>query len=179
LVQLNWKMAAMAATGATALVGWVAAPPRVATTVAARPQRSLVTAPPAVRVVRAPAVPETRPARRTVSPQRNPFRFPDPAPARRSIAAVIPGAVAPVAERTPVPYYLSGVAKGSVARDTDGQDQAVWTAVLGGGPTGVVLARVGDVVDGRYRVSRLDGESMTLVDQQDGHESTLTLGRRP
>jgi hypothetical protein len=105
-------------------------------------------------------------------PGRNLFRFaPKPAPrASPAVAPVIPPplvAQAP-AGPPPLPMRLAGV-----AADVDGSDM-VRTAILSTF-SGVVLARVGDEVMGRFRVTAIDEQSVQLETIADGTPVTLRL----
>ena len=72
-------------------------------------------------------------------------------------------------EPPPFPYRLSGVASDVV----DGQ--AVRTAVLSGGASGLVLVVAGDIVGDIYRVGRIDETAVELTDSRDGRLVRLTF----
>ena len=174
MLQLNWKAAATVVTGATALAGWLAtpvAPAREAanTTAARRP------APDAVSL-------EQEAARRAArikataafeAPSRNPFRFPAVAPtSRASVAEPAALASAPVVPAVPVfPFRLAGTASDAATGTT------IRTAVLSSESLGLVLAGVGDVVGGNYRIAGIDDGGVDVVDVRDGRTIRLSLGR--
>jgi hypothetical protein len=102
-------------------------------------------------------------------PERNLFRFaerPAPSPATTPAAGVTPVVEPFVAP--PLPLKLTGV-----AADREGEG-ATRTAVLGT-PDGVVLAREGDTVLERYRVTKIEEEAVELVTIADGVAVRLTL----
>ena len=53
--------------------------------------------------------------------------------------------------------------------------QAVRTAVLSGGASGLVLAMAGDMVGDIYRVDRIDEAAVELTDSRDGRVVRLTF----
>jgi hypothetical protein len=174
VLQLNWKAAATVATGATALAGWLATPPpppreAARTTTAQRP------APDALSLEHE----ATRLAARIKAtaayeqPSRNPFRFPVVAPTPRAAVAE-PAAVTstPVVPAAPVfPFRLAGTASDTATGAT------IWTAVLSSETFGLVLAGVGDVVAGNYRIDGIDDGGVDVVDVRDGRTIRLSLGR--
>ena len=174
MLQLNWKAAATVVTGATALAGWLAtpsAPAREVTRSSASARRELVTT--SLQAEASKLAARLRPASAYAEPHRNPFRFPPAAPARRAAAAVVsaPAAVAVPPPAPVFPFRLTGMA-------TDGSTGTiVRTAVLSGGASGLVLAKVGDVVGGVYRVERIDEDALDLVDVRDNRTIRLTLVR--
>jgi len=106
-------------------------------------------------------------------PGRNLFRFvPKRAPqAASSAAAAIPAlpAFEPAAP-APLPMRLAGI-----AADQDGT-VIVRTAILSTF-SGVILARAGDEVLGRFRVKAVEEDAVELVTLADGTEITLTLAK--
>ena len=102
------------------------------------------------------------------APTRNPFRFGSPAPSLVPVDAEPAGAVTfePPAPR----LTLIGVATDRVG------DVVERTAILST-DSGVLLARPGDAVVGRYRVDRVDEEAVELVGVDDGLR--LRLAFRP
>lgn len=101
-------------------------------------------------------------------PSRNPFRFgarpvaPAPAPAPIEVVASAPVVVA----ASPA-FSLAGIA-------TDEVDGApVRTAILSG-PSGIVLARVGDAVSG-YRVEAVEADAVALAPPGGGAPVRLSL----
>jgi hypothetical protein len=102
-------------------------------------------------------------------PGRNLFRFSGRRGAQVAAAAApVEAAPVPAAEVAPPPppVKLSGIAA----------DADVRTAILST-PGGIVLARVGDDVIGRYRVSAIDDAGVDLVTIADGVSFRLTLAR--
>lgn len=173
MLQGNWKAAATVVTGATALAGWLASPPEPATT---RVARSAAPAPSAVSTsIEEQATRLGDRLRSTAGfapPQRNPFRFEPVAPPPRPQAATAAPAAAEAAQPVvpePFPFRLSGT-----ARD-DGPEATVWTAILAGGTSGLVLARVGDTVGGVYRVEAVTDTTADLVNLRDNQSTRLTL----
>jgi hypothetical protein len=105
-------------------------------------------------------------------PGRNLFRF-APKPAARPTAPAIPEAPAPQIPALPttpppLPMRLAGVAV-----DHNG-DATVRTAILSTF-SGVVLARPGDEVLDRFRVTSVEEEAVDLVTLADGTPVRLTL----
>jgi hypothetical protein len=105
-------------------------------------------------------------------PGRNLFRF-APKPAATPAAAASPepsvaAVPAPPAAAPPLPMRLAGVAV-----DQNG-DTTVRTAILSTF-SGVVLARPGDDVLERFRVTAVEDEAVTLVTLADGTPVRLTL----
>lgn len=175
MLQLNWKAAATVATGATALVGWLASPSEPAARGAAR---SKATAPAAVTsTIEEQATRlshRLRPAAAFDEPRRNPFRYQSPTTTTRPTAAA--AAQAPAVSEAPQPvapapfaFRLSGTARDGAS------DDAVWTAILAGGTSGLVLAKVGDTVGNVYRVESVTDTTADLVDVRDGRTTRLTL----
>lgn len=105
-------------------------------------------------------------------PSRNPFRFGAPAGVPKDEELVAPPAadvVAPAVARAPF-LTLAGIA-------TDlAEDETVRTAIISA-PSGIVLAGVGDVVTGGYRVQTIGIDSVQLAG--DGDDAILTLLLRP
>ena len=102
-------------------------------------------------------------------PGRNLFRFSnrrEAAPSAVAAPVVLPAAPLEPLAPAPPPMKLSGVAT----------DADVRTAVFST-PGGVVLARAGDEVLGRYRVSTIDETSVEIVTIADGVSFRLTLAR--
>lgn len=175
MLHLNWKAAATVATGATALVGWLASPSEPAARQAAP---SLA----ATRLADTTPIEEQarrlgnrlRPAVTFDQPQRNPFRYQTVALPRR-LAAIAPAAVPAAAQAAqqaapePFPFRLSGTAR-------DGASGApVWIAILAGGTSGVVLAKVGDAIGGVYKIESVTDATADLLDLRDGRMIRLTL----
>ena len=175
MLQSHWKGAVTVVTGATALAGWLATPPAPAreparTTKASRPAPATVSLEhEAARLaarIRATAAYE--------EPNRNPFRFPAVAPVRRTAApeAEAASAAAPVVPAAPVfPFRLTGMASDAATGTT------VRTAVLSSNTLGLVLAAVGDVVAGSYRIEQIDDDGVDVVDTRDGRVIRLPLAR--
>ncbi|HEY6363005.1 MAG TPA: hypothetical protein VIX63_17990 [Vicinamibacterales bacterium] len=105
-------------------------------------------------------------------PGRNLFRFaPKPAPQSTPAPAVeIPSL--PVVEQPPAPPPLPMRLAG-VATDQNG-DETTRTAILSTF-SGVILARPGDEVLGRFRVTAIEEEAVELVTIPDGTPVRLTL----
>ena len=174
MLQLNWKAAATVVTGATALAGWLATPATPAreasrTTTAQRP------APDAVSLEHEAARLAAR-IKATAAyeqPSRNPFRFPAVAPTSRvAVAEPAAAASAPVVPAVPVfPFRLAGTASDAATGTT------IRTAVLSSESLGLVLAGVGDVVAGDYRIDGIDDGGVNVVDVRDGRTIRLSLGR--
>jgi hypothetical protein len=175
VLHVNWKAAATVATGATALAGWLVSPSQPATHRAApssastRPLDTSSVAEQARRLAN-----RIRPAVAYDQPQRNPFRYQPVAPPPRRLTATAPAAAsatvpaAPVAP-APFPFRLSGTAR-------DGTSEApVWTAILAGGTSGLVLAGVGETVGGVYKIESVTDTTADLVDVRDGRTTRLTL----
>ena len=106
-------------------------------------------------------------------PGRNLFRFAPPKPQARSGASTITEAPLPLAPQSatappPLPMRLAGVAV-----DQNG-DATVRTAILSTF-SGVVLARPGDEVLDRFRVTAVEEEAVDLVTLADGTPVRLTL----
>ena len=106
-------------------------------------------------------------------PGRNLFRFAPPKAAARSTAPAIPDAPLPTvpdlpSAPPPLPMRLAGVAV-----DQHG-DATVRTAILSTF-SGVVLARPGDEVLDRFRVTAVEEEAVDLVTLADGTPVRLTL----
>jgi hypothetical protein len=105
-------------------------------------------------------------------PDRNLFRFGErraARPARVQPIALPPAPSQPVAPPPP-PLRLAGIAE-----DQDGTAM-VRTAILST-PSGVVLAKVGDEVLGRFRLSKIDEDAAELVELSDGTLVRLALKR--
>ena len=60
------------------------------------------------------------------------------------------------------PFRLTGTASDAATGTT------VRTAVLSSNTLGLVLAAVGDVVAGSYRIERIDDDGVDVVDMRDG-----------
>ena len=176
MLHVNWKAAATVATGATALVGWLASPSEPA---ARRAAPSLA----ATRPADTTSIEEQarrlgnrlRPAVTFDQPQRNPFRYQRAAPPPRRLAATAPAAALATAQAAqqaapePFPFRLSGTARDGAA------EAPVWTAILAGGTSGLVLAGVGETVGGVYRIESVTDTTADLLDQRDGRTIRLTL----
>lgn len=166
-------MAATVATGATALAGWLSSPSEPAAQQAVRSRAARPVA--AATSIEEQATRLGNRLRSTVSfnpPQRNPFRYqpeaPPPRPTETATALTTAEAAQPAAAE-PFPFRLSGTAR-------DGAPEApVWTAILAGGTSGVVLARVGDTVGNAYRLESVTDTTADLVDLRDGRTIQLTL----
>lgn len=174
MLQLNWKAAATVATGATALAGWLATPPAPAreTTRAAAPRPGPATVSLEHEAARLAA--RIRATAAFEQPSRNPFRFPAVDPIRRTAAAeaLAASASAPVVPAEPVfPFRLTGTASDASSGTT------IRTAVLSSSTLGLVLAGVGEVVAGNYRIERIDDDGVDVVDVRDGRVIRLPLGR--
>jgi hypothetical protein len=168
LVMTRTRMAARIAGGGL-LVAWLAAAASVPL-----PQAPAAPAPAPVRDFAAIEI-QTRELRtRVESPSRpnpssrNPFRFaarrpavPVRAPARSTAAPAAPSGVAQLA--------LVGIAEQETGNG------AVRTAVISS-PDGLFLAREGEPVTARYRVTRIGAEAVELGDTTTG--GTIRLGLR-
>jgi hypothetical protein len=176
---MTWK-STVVLSGAGVLATWMAAaPPLPSGSVPAAP------APGAGRVSSVAADVEeeasklgTRLRQNTAyaEPSRNPFRFSSRRASERTEApqpAVPPPLSAPVASEPPLAPlpFLAGVATDVVG----GTEQR--TAILSVPGAGVVLAREGDEVSGRYRVNRVEAEAVELVRLDNG--SLVRLGLKP
>jgi hypothetical protein len=175
VLQLNWKAAATVVTGATALAGWLATPPapaRETTRAAAAPRSAPATVSLEHEAARLAA--RIRATATFEQPSRNPFRFPAVAPIQRAAAveALAASPSAPVVPAEPVfPFRLTGTASDASS------GTAIRTAVLSGSTLGLVLAGVGEVVAGNYRIERIDDDGVDVVDVRDGRVIRLPLGR--
>lgn len=167
---MNWKSTA-AGTAATALVAWLAAP-------ASTPVGSVATpTPTAGRAL--PDLPNldveaTRLATQrdvlaaaTTTSSRDPFRF-AARPAPRVRPAPIAVEPAPAVRRS-MQMRLAGIASDVVSGATE--RTAIFT-----GPSGVVFARRGDVVDG-FRVEDITDRDVSLVSLDDDHVERVPLDR--
>jgi hypothetical protein len=100
-------------------------------------------------------------------PQRNLFRFSEPvAPRQAPVAAAPPPVTVADPEPAPLPPAIRLTA---IAVDAD-----VRTAVLST-PAGVVLAREGDDVLGRFRLAKVEEDAVEVVTISDGVTTRLTL----
>jgi len=172
VLHVNWKAAATVATGATALVGWLASPSEPAarraapSSAATRPLDTTSVAEQARRLGN-----RLRPTVAFAQPRRNPFRYQPVAPPPRRPAVTDPAA-SPATEQPapePFPFRLSGTARDGAA------DAPVWTAILAGGTSGLVLAKVGETVGGVYKIESVTDTTADLVDVRDGRTTRLTL----
>ena len=78
----------------------------------------------------------------------------------------------PVVPAAPVfPFRLTGMASDAATGTT------VRTAVLSSNTLGLVLAAVGDVVAGSYRIEQIDDDGVDVVDTRDGRVIRLPLAR--
>lgn len=81
-------------------------------------------------------------------------------------------ASAPVVPAVPVfPFRLAGTASDAAT------GTMIRTAVLSSDTLGLVLAGVGDVVAGNYRIDGIDDGGVNVVDVRDGRAIRLSLGR--
>lgn len=108
-------------------------------------------------------------------PVRNPFAFrgletPAPAPSLRRLEAAVFGPPAPAVVEPPL--ALIGVAEESRAQGP------VRTAMFAAGADELIVAGVGDVVLGRYRVVRVSLDGVDLADVATGALRTLPLSDR-
>jgi hypothetical protein len=171
VVQMNWKSTA-AGTAATALVAWLAAP--------ASPPAGSVATPPAAPSRELPELPNldveaTRLAAQrellvaaTAPASRDPFRFSArPAPRVRPAPAVVEAPALVV--RRSLSVRLAGIA-------TDVVSGAPERTAIFTGQAGVVLAKVGDVVDG-FRVTDVTDRDVSLVSLDDQHVERVPLPR--
>ena len=104
-------------------------------------------------------------------PGRNLFRFSPKRAPRATSSEVVAIPPLPALERTsppPLPMRLAGI-----AADQDGTE-IVRTAILSTF-SGVILARPGDDVLGRFRVTAVEDEAVELVTLSDGTTIRLTL----
>jgi hypothetical protein len=69
------------------------------------------------------------------------------------------------------PFRLTGMASDAATGTT------VRTAVLSSNTLGLVLAAVGDVVAGSYRIEQIDDDGVDVVDTRDGRVIRLPLAR--
>ena len=69
------------------------------------------------------------------------------------------------------PFRLAGTASDGATGTT------IRTAVLSSDTLGLVLAGVGDVVAGNYRIASIDDGGVDVVDVRDGRTIRLSLGR--
>lgn len=159
---MDWKTTAVM-SGFGIVATWMASAPLVPP----RAPVGSVPVPPTTQVVASPIEQEAaRLARgldlqaRPGPPSRNPFRFgvATPAPTVAPAASVVPAAAAaPTAAAHAVPSLsLAGIAEDVV------EGTIVRTAILSG-PSGIVLARVGDVVTEGYRVSSIEAGAVELA----------------
>jgi hypothetical protein len=173
----NWKWKA-AATGATALAGWLASPPLQTAAPRARGASNAVQVQAAIQTSVVTDVEEQgrrlsarlAPMTASARPSRNPFRFGARPVARHAAAAAAPVAVAapPVNVPVPFPLRLSGIAVDIV----EGVEKR--TAIISH-PAGLELARDGESAAPGYRVVTV-GESFAEVERlSDGARETLTL----
>jgi hypothetical protein len=176
VVLSNWRTAATLATGATALAGWLSSPSPSAPA-AQRVVRSAAPKPvAAATTIEEQATRLGNRLRSTVSfnpPQRNPFRYQPVAPPPRAVdaatAVVTAAEAARPAAAEPFPFRLSGTAR-------DGAPETpVWTAILAGGASGLVLAKVGETVGSVYKIESVTDTTADLVDLRDGRTIQLTL----
>jgi hypothetical protein len=175
----NWKWS-LAATGATAMAGWLATPP-VETGGAGRADSSAVTAQSEVGPAAVAEIQEqarrlsTRLAPRPIgpTPERNPFQFGARPAARRAPAVTARPAEPPppqVEVPAPFPLQLTGIAVDTI----DGVETR--TAIISG-PSGLELAKVGDAAAPGYRVVTV-GDSFAEVERlSDGTRERLVLAR--
>ena len=81
-------------------------------------------------------------------------------------------ASAPVVPAVPVfPFRLAGTASDAAS------GTMIRTAVLSSDTLGLVLAGVGDVIAGNYRIDAIDDGGVNVVDVRDGRAIRLSLGR--
>jgi hypothetical protein len=174
----NWKWS-LAATGATAMAGWLASPP-VEPAASARGGSAVVAsqsdiAPAAVAEIQEQARRlSTRLAPKPLSPSptRNPFQFgARPVTRRAPDVAARPAVVPPPVEvPMPFPLQLTGIAVDTV----NGVETR--TAIISG-PGGLELARAGDAAGPGYRVVTV-GETFAEVERlSDGTRERLVLAR--
>lgn len=171
---MTWKSYVLTGTGLVATLFAAAQPSRMPANVAPEQPRE------AVSVVAAASDIEEQAAHLQArlqqeplyrEPARNLFRFSERRELSRRIAAAaiqeMPEVSLPEASAPP-PVKLSGIAE-------DGEGAAmVRTAVLST-PAGVVLAREGDEVLGRFRVSRIDADAVILTSVPDGTSLRLSF----
>ena len=172
----NWKWS-LAATGATAMAGWLASPPLEPAGPAAR--RAAVVAASQSDVGPAAVAEIQEQARRLTSrlaprpagaaPARNPFQFGAHLAVRRAPAVTAPVAAPPPLDApAPFPLHLTGIAMDTI----DGVDTR--TAIISG-PAGMELAKAGEPAAPGYRVVTV-GESFAEVERlSDGVRERLTL----
>jgi hypothetical protein len=171
----SWKWS-LAATGATAMAGWLASPPLehaapTARAAAVAASQSDV-GPAAVAEIQEQArrlSSRLAPRPTGAAPARNPFQFGMRPVARRATAVTAP-AVAPAVVDVPAPFplRLSGIAVDTI----DGVDTR--TAIISG-PAGLELAKAGESAAPGYRVVTV-GESFAEVERlSDGARERLTL----
>ena len=173
----NWKWS-LAATGATAMAGWLASPPLEPA--GATPRRGAAieasqsdVGPAAVAEIQEQARRLTsrlapRPA--SGAPARNPFQF-GMRPVAPRAPAVTASAAAPAVVDAPAPFplHLAGVAVDTI----DGVDTR--TAIISG-PAGIELAKAGQPAAPGYRVVTV-GEAFAEVERlSDGVRERLILG---
>ena len=104
------------------------------------------------------------------APERNPFRFGQPA-ARTSSPVVAPAPEpSPVVEPQPpsLRIMLSGIAEEKAG------EEIVRTAIIST-PTDVYLVKAGEMIQGVYKVANITAESVELVKVDDGSTVTLVL----
>ncbi len=107
----------------------------------------------------------------TPRPVRNPFAFVDrqPVQARPAPRAAAPPAVAAAPVDVEPPLTLIGVAEDGAG------DARVRTAMIAGPGDELILARVGQPVGSRYRVTAIGGEAVELLDATTGRTRRLVL----
>jgi hypothetical protein len=168
---MNWKSYSVV-SGAGLLATWLAtSQPRVPGNVTPEQPREAAAAVAAASDIERQA--ERLQARlqnhaRYREPARNLFRFSDRGPARVSAAPPAEASIAPLPEPAPVvpalPLKLTGIAM-------DGETR---TAILST-PAGVVLAREGEDLLERFRVSKVEEDAVEIVTISDGVMTRLAL----
>ena len=171
---MTWKTTAVM-SGVGLIATWLASVP-------SGPARAPLALPPEVAPVAAVVSPIEEQAARLArgldyearfgEPSRNPFRFGAAAAAPDVAGPVAPPVADIVALAAPPPplLTLAGMATDLV------EGEPVRTAIISG-PAGVVLAGVGDIVAGGYRVRAIEADSVELAGEDEG--VTLTLLLRP
>jgi hypothetical protein len=170
---MTWK-STLFLSGASVLAAWLGVSSAPGTTPAATqpPPRSAPPPAPAADIQQQAARLQLRLQATSdyQAPTRNPFEFGE-TPAARSPRVISPSSAPPVPPVPVAPAAPAFTLAGIGASDTAGT--MAYTAVLST-PAGVVLARVGETIDGGWHVDEIDDAGMTLT-PPDGRTLRLSL----